>query len=578
MKKKLSALLCLALTAVISLNACTRLFSQDENDAFLKFTADLFRQEVSSSAITLHYTLKYPEKYGVENTPVTLGAYTADPTALSASCENTLAVLDSFRRQKLSRENRLTYDVLRSYLTESLHAVPFALYEEPLSPLTGVQSQLPLLLSEYPFYSDEDIDSYLALISDVPEHFASLIAFEKEKSKAGLFMSSRCAQDIIEECSSFASMGDSHYLFSSFQERLETVPDLSKQQKEAYISQHQKLVNENIFPSYRKLSAAMAALKNTGKNQNGLCYYPNGKAYYEYIVRRDTGSSRSVSDLQDLTKSQMAEDLTAMQSALIKSSKTGESSGGSTVKLTLENTDPLVILDSLKEKCSGDFPALPDVNIQVKQVQAEMEDYLSPAFFMVPAIDDTDDNVIYINEGHLPDDLTLYTTLAHEGYPGHLYQNVYYASTNPDPIRNLLDWGGYTEGWATYVEMISYYYSALDTQQAVLAQRNASVILGLYALADMGIHYDGWSLAETVSFFRNFGITDTQTIQDIYDLILGDPGNYLKYYIGYVEFLELKKTAIEKWGDSFTQERFHKAVLDTGPAPFEIVEKYALGE
>ena len=237
-----------------------------------------------------------------------------------------------------------------------------------------------------------------------------------------------------------------------------------------------------------------------------------------------------------------------------------------------------MILDSLKEKCSGDFPALPDVNIQVKQVQAEMEDYLSPAFFMVPAIDDTDDNVIYINEGHLPDDLTLYTTLAHEGYPGHLYQNVYYASTNPDPIRNLLDWGGYTEGWATYVEMISYYYSALDTQQAVLAQRNASVILGLYALADMGIHYDGWSLAETVSFFRNFGITDTQTIQDIYDLILGAPGNYLKYYIGYVEFLELKKTAIKKWGDSFTQERFHKAVLDTGPAPFEIVEKYALGE
>ena len=228
MKKKLSALLCLALTAVISLNACTRLFSQDENDAFLKFTADLFRQEVSSSAITLHYTLKYPEKYGVENTPITLGAYTADPTALSASCENTLAVLDSFRRQKLSRENRLTYDVLRSYLTESLHAVPFALYEEPLSPLTGVQSQLPILLSEYPFYSDEDIDSYLALISDVPEHFASLIAFEKEKSKAGLFMSSRCAQDIIEECSSFASMGDSHYLFSSFQnsKRKPTYPSI----------------------------------------------------------------------------------------------------------------------------------------------------------------------------------------------------------------------------------------------------------------------------------------------------------------------------------------------------------------
>ena len=196
---------------------------------------------------------------------------------------------------------------------------------------------------------------------------------------------------------------------------------------------------------------------------------------------------------------------------------------------------------------------------------------------MVPAIDDTDDNVIYINEGHLPDDLTLYTTLAHEGYPGHLYQNVYYASTNPDPIRNLLDWGGYTEGWQPmWNDQLLLFSAGYTAGCSGTAER--SVILGLYALADMGIHYDGWSLAETVSFFRNFGITDTQTIQDIYDLILGDPGNYLKYYIGYVEFLELKKTAIKKWGDSFTQERFHKAVLDTGPAPFEIVEKYALGE
>lgn len=572
MKKKLSALLCLAIVAMLSFNACTLPFYQDENAAFQQFTADLFRQEVSSSTITLHYTLKNPETYGIKNTPITLGTYTTDQTALNASYENCLAVLNSFRRQKLSKENRLTYDVLKRYTKEALESVPFALYEEPLSPLTGIQAQLPILLSEYPFYSAEDIDCYLALLAEVPSHFASLIEFEKAKSKAGLFMSSRSAQDIIEECRSFTSMGDNHYLFSTFQDRLDNIPDLSENQKSAYISQHQKLINENVFPSYRKLSAAIAALKNTGKNENGLCYYPNGKAYYKYIVRRDTGSSRSIPELQALTKSQMAEDLMAMQSVLTKNTD------NNLVTLTLQSTDPLVILDELKQKCCGNFPDLPDVNIQVKQVQEEMAEYLSPAFFMVPAIDNTEENVIYINESHMPDDLTLYTTLAHEGYPGHLYQNVYYASTDPDPIRSLLDWGGYTEGWATYVEMISYYYSGLESQQALLSQKNASVILGLYALADMGIHYDGWSLTETVSFFRNFGITDTQTIQDIYDLILGDPGNYLKYYIGYVEFLELKKSAIEHWGNTFTQERFHKTVLDVGPAPFDIVEKYSLAE
>lgn len=578
MKKKLSVFLCLAMAVILSFSACTPLFFQDENAAFRQFTADLFRQEVSSSTITLHYTLKNPEIYGIKNAPVTLGTYTTDQTALSASYENCLAILDSFRRQKLSHENQLTYDVLRIYTTNALESVPFTLYDEPLSPLTGTQAQLPILLSEYPFYSAKDVDCYLALLGEVPSYFSSLIEFEKAKSKAGLFMSSHNAQDIIEECKSFTSMGDNHYLLSSFRERLENVPGLSEAQKSAYISQHQKLVKENVFPAYRKLSAAMSALKNTGKNQNGLCYYPNGKAYYKYIVRRDTGSSRSIPQLQALTKSQMAEDLSAMQSILTDKISDKNSSDDTSVKLTLQNTDPLAILDQLKGKCTGNFPDLPNVNIQVKQVQKEMAEYLSPAFFMIPAIDNTQENVIYINESHLPDDLTLYTTLAHEGYPGHLYQNVYYASTDPDPIRNLLDWGGYTEGWATYVEMISYYYSGLESQQAILAQKNASVILGLYALADMGIHYDGWSLTETVSFFRNFGITDTQTIQDIYNLILGDPGNYLKYYIGYVEFLELKKSAITHWGNKFTQERFHKAVLDTGPAPFDIVEEYALEE
>ena len=63
-----------------------------------------------------------------------------------------------------------------------------------------------------------------------------------------------------------------------------------------------------------------------------------------------------------------------------------------------------------------------------------MEEYLSPAFYMIPAIDNTSENVIYINKGHITDNLSLFTTFAHEGYPGHLYQNVYYASLHPNPI------------------------------------------------------------------------------------------------------------------------------------------------
>ena len=282
-------------------------------------------------------------------------------------------------------------------------------------------------------------------------------------------------------------------------------------------------------------------------------------------MKRDTGSARTVPQLQNLTRRQMAEDLSAMQSVAPLS---GEDSS-----FALADSSPEAILADLKEKTAGSFPSLPEVTTEIKFVQEEMAEYVSPAFYMVPPVDNSQENVIYINRGHLPDDLTLFTPPPPAGYPGHLYQNVYYASTDPDPIRSLLSFGGYTEGWATYVEMLSYYFTGIDEDRALLEQKNASLILGLYALADMGIHYDGWSLTETVSFFRSFGITDTETIREIYDLIIGDPGNYLKYYIGYVEFLELKKTAVKEWGEDFSQKRFHKAVLDTGPAPFEIVEK-----
>ena len=176
----------------------------------------------------------------------------------------------------------------------------------------------------------------------------------------------------------------------------------------------------------------------------------------------------------------------------------------------------------------------------------------------------------------MSDDLTLFTTLAHEGYPGHLYQTVYYESTDPDPIRSIMDFGGYVEGWATYAEMGSYYLTPLSKEQATLLQKNSSIILGLYALADMGIHYDGWSRMDTVAFFSNYGITDAETVERIYELIIGSPGNYLKYYIGYLEFLQLKKEYIAQAGDSFSQEAFHKSVLDVGPAPFDVVKKYAL--
>ena len=577
MSKKRSVIaLLLFLSVLFTDSFLVQCAKQDENSEFESYTSSLFLREVSANTISLHYTLKDPGAFGISDIPVSLGYMGTDRAAVCASLENELSLLHSFRQNQLSRENQLTFEILEHSLNSSLKEAEYLLYEEPLAPLTGTQAQLPVILSEYRFYQLSDCEDYLELLTQVPEYFRSILEFEQAKSKAGLFMSDSNADALVKECKTFIQMGSSNYLFSSFEERLKELT-LSEAEKKRCIDTNRLHIETCVFPAYQNLIDGLARLRGTGKNNGGLCHLPDGKKYYELTVASQTGSSRTIPELRALTLSQMADDTAAIQKVLAESYKdSGKTDASSTEprQNILSGTSPEEILNQLKTGLDGLFPASPDVDTRIKYVQESMEEYLSPAFYMIPAIDDVENNVIYINKGHMPDSLSLFTTLAHEGYPGHLYQTTYYSATSPDPVRNVLSFGGYTEGWATYSEMLSYYFTPLTREQALLTQRNASVILGLYALADIGIHYDGWSLLDTVAFFRDYGIRDTSTVEEIYSLIVTDPGNYLKYYIGYVEFLELKKDAIKKWGDKFSQERFHKAVLDVGPAPFDILRKY----
>lgn len=607
--RKIILVLCLAISLVLP--GCQSRSAESENKAFRKFTNEIFCQETASNTISIHYTLKNPEEFGIEETKATFGQFSTDACQQMAAVENLETAMEEFAYKKLDMQNRLTYDVMIAYLERAKENAKYLLYEEPLGLVSGIQTQLPVVLSEYPLENRSDVDTYLALMRTTPEYFDSLIAFERKKAEAGLFMPDKAAKQVMAQCNAFMSMGENNYLISTFAERIKTINELSEKEKSKYIEKNALMLNSYVLPSYSKLMAAVEELRGTGKNEAGLCYYPNGKEYYEHIVQSAVGSERTVREMQELTKQQIIEDIETMEEVLGLAAKQQSESEeqrpeiqqkaseqqpevvkkaqnvtetGTQIEEVLETAsiqvasegavNPVSILKTLEEGIEKNFPKPPETNVDIKYVPKALQAHLSPAFYMIPAIDDYENNVIYVNEAHMGNNLTLFTTLAHEGYPGHLYQTIYYADTNPDPIRNIFNFGGYVEGWATYAEMASYSLAPLKKEQAVLLQRNSSMVLGLYTLADIGIHYDGWSKDETAAFFADYGLKDTAAVNRIYNLIIGSPGNYLKYYIGYLEFLELKKEWIQKKGEEFSQKEFHEAVLSIGPAPFELVEKY----
>lgn len=541
------------------------LHAESSDRQFRTFTRSLFQTEVSANTISLHYTLRSPSDYGIADIPATYGSLSSDPVAAKASVRNVLSSLQEFDPDTLSSENALTFKILDTYLKNASTGTDYLLYQEPLGPVSGIHTQLPVLLSEYSFYDTQDVETYLALLKETPSYFDSVIRFEQKKAASGLFMPDYQADSVLDTCQSFIDMGKENYLVSTFNERIASLDLLPENKKDSFQKENMKLVTEEIYPAYQNLITAIKSLKGKGMNEQGLSHFPYGKKYYEYLVRQTTGCNESISRLRLMTRAQILEDLSAMQKILFPAD------AALTQASVLEQTSPDSMLDDLRSKITDTFPKIPDVDFQVKYVPESMQDYLSPAFYMIPAIDNLTENVIYINNGQTASGLNLYTTLAHEGYPGHLYQTVYFSASEPDPIRSILDFGGYVEGWATYAEMMSYYLAPLPKTEASLLQKNSSVILGLYALADIGIHYDGWSVTDTVRFFSDYGINDPNAVQSVYKLIIGSPANYLKYYIGYLKFYELKKEMADAMGNQFSQKEFHRAVLDVGPAPFEIV-------
>ncbi len=537
---------------------------------FEQFTNQLFLDEISTNTINLHYSIEDPAALGITDYAISLGDFSKEArTTSSTYLKETLSKVRSYDYEELSLENQLTYDILVDYLNTQINLCKYDLYQEPLSFSGGLQMELPILFAEYEFDSEQDVKDYLELIALTDEYFYQVIEFEAEKSNKGMFMSDDLCALVIESCESFLQNRNNHYLLTSFDSRLGDL-DLSAQKTASYKRQNQAILEKQLFPAYENMIAELTLLKDTGKNENGICYFVNGKEYYEQLVYAQTGCEESIDALYRRIENQRMNDL--LSCSLLQAEN--ETLLETCANLEWEMINPDAMLSKLQSSILEDFPAPPDSDYEINYVEPALEEYLAPAFYIVAPLDNYLENVIYINDGFISSDIYAFTTLAHEGYPGHLYQTVMTYTYDLPPIRSILNYGGFVEGWATYIEMMAYEYAGLEDAVAAFLAHNQAATLSLYASADIGLHYYGWDFEETKAFWEGFGITDEKVIKEITQLILSEPGNYLKYYIGYIEFLELKEFAQDLFGTEYSDIQFHKAVLDIGPAPFGIVKKY----
>lgn len=597
-------ILTFSLIATLSVVLCLYLYGTKDARQFEQLSRDLLYTELSGNTINLHYTLAYPENYGLSADPVLPSSFTdGDTRAQVTEWQRRLSRIDP---QKLDPQDRYAYLLFDRFLALTLEGSDFIYYADPLSPSSGMVSGLPVLLADYTFRTKKDVEDYLGILEQTGTYFDALIRYEQEKSSAGLFMSDTSADNVIRQCDSIMDpvllSEGSHFLQQTFTERLNgLVSDgiITEEEKQQYIHKNDLLLTTVMAPAYERVGDAFLVLNGTGTNPYGLCYYPEGKEYYTYLLAQTTGSSRSIPEIRRLLEKDYQENFHALRDlvkdhpGLLKVSSEDFSLTSAGSSDTLYELSDAILVD-LQKQMEPDFPKLSCISededgheekiestpiaCQLKMVSPSMEAYSSPAYYLTPPIDDLQHNTIYLNEPNITDDLTLYTTLAHEGYPGHLYQTVYSQSflnqQNASCIRSLLHYGGFVEGWAVYVENLSYGYAAQLTKNKETAayieacRLNRNLHLCLYSYMDIAIHYDGATPEQIGRFLENLGLGPHANADAIYEYLIEEPCNYLKYYLGYLEFLSLKQQAEELWGTDYSDYRFHKFVLETGPSDF----------
>lgn len=531
---------------------------------------ELFKDAVSEDAITLNYVLADASVLGLDKYPEVMLSFDADDIFIDLEENDEYTKkLEQINYEALSQSQKITYDAIEYRLDCSYDSEGLEYYSEVLGPTQGFQAELPITLAEYKFYTATDIERYLTALPSIYDTFEEIIKFEQAKSEKGLFMSDEMVDKIVEQCNEFIKDKDNNYLITSFDEKINNYEGLTDSQKKDFCARNKEIVLNKIIPAYELLITSLNDLKGTGTNDGGLCNFEDGRKYYQLLVYSNVGDHVKVKTVKKALNKRIKNNINELSKLYLHNNDIFDE----ITKTKTAKTDPKAILEELHEDMQADFPQIPEVNYTLKPVDKSLEDFLSPAMYYKPAIDDNTDNSIYINESQIRDTSEFFATLAHEGFPGHMYEYNYEKTNDNSPLRQILVPTGVSEGWAKYVEYKSYsYIEDIPSDVAKAMALNSELSLCIEAVADIGINYEYWTKEDLKEYLSNYFELDDETIDSVYLSAIESPTNVLCYTYGAIVYEELENNAKVLKEDDFNELEFNRFLLDVGFAPFSVIK------
>ncbi len=606
-KFRRSALLFVTIIFLFVLSGCSffeGLFGGKEDPStFDQTTKEMFAMLIGGDELTINYLIQNREEYGLEYFEPSLPTPSVKGVIDTAAINLLFGRIKNYDYNQLNDDQKITYNLVVD-LVDGINAETSEmsyLSNNYLGSYLGYQAQLPLLLVEYNFNSKIDVENYIKFVELIPATFKAYYDFEVLKAEKNYGMADFVIENVVEQCSTFINSIDnnSSFMFKVIEQKINECSFLTPDEKLFFIERNKEVVKGAMREGYAYILDNLPSLKGKATNEKGLAHYIGsdgssiGKDYYQLLFKDATGYDISCDDaityVDNKINEYLAEYIRLSKVINDNSNYKNQYNQLMNEEKYMSSSTPLEQLEIYYNMIQNDFPAL-DVKpeIVVKYIDESMQNNFSPAAYMTSAIDSITTETIYLNPAsiYLKDDLGnlttdldtkyLYTTLAHEGLPGHLYQNAYFKTKDVNPIRKILKSSGYTEGWATYAEYYSYnflnekYDDVLIDYLMIQEKLNAAI----YSRIDLGIHYDGWTIEELYSFMTQyFNVSSSESLRAMYNQLVEIPTNYQQYFFTYMKISDMYDTVKTKTGSNFDAKEFHKYILDCGPAPLRFVEE-----
>ena len=571
MKKLLYKSAAILMAAAVGLGSYIPVFAEENQDNadFDAFLTSEFVEAMESDYMSMHYAVKDYESYGITKPDLTIGDASKESyDDAKESAEESLKKLEAFDYESLSDRQKTDYDTYKASLQETIDLNSYPMLDSLFNSSSGIINNLLTNFTEFVFYRQEDVDDYLAVLATVPDYIDQALELTKQQAAQGFFLSDSQLDDTESDIQKFTEKTDDNQLIVIFDEAMDAANFLTDAQRADYKAKNRDLVLNSYIPAYTKAGEELEKLRGSASYEGGLCNYSNGgKDYYEALARTKSSTSLSVQEQFDFLNSFVSDQVTEMINLYRKDPNIYDEFDSQTVDVT----SPEDILSQLQNNLQ-DYPKGPDVTYTASYLDASVANDSIMAYYVNPPIDDPTDNVIKINGSNISDTNELYGTLAHEGFPGHLYQTTWFLATNPNPIHAAISEIGYTEGWAMYAEVNQYAHSSLSANVAEMQKINTTLGYTMDAAADLAVNGLGYTVEDLAEWLDQLGL-NSSSAQSLYDFVVSQPGVILPYGYGMAKFLTYQQQAKDALGSSYDAVELNTVLLTGGARTFEQVDK-----